>query len=111
MYGDYQYVKIGDTLQIETIPQPVDFKPYAVSLTDKKNIDSEATIRVYACNNAYDEVKSWEDMTSQYLNNEYYAFENNNKLSDSWAVSVKYVIEANNSTGEISIDAIGIGVS
>ena len=78
---------------------------------NETDIDSEATIRVYACNNAYDEVKSWEDMTSQYLNNEYYAFENNNKLSDSWAVSVKYVIEANNSTGEISIDAIGIGVS
>ena len=111
VYGDYQCVKIGDILQIETIPQSVDFKPYAVSLTDKKIIDSEATIKVYACNNAYDEVKSWEDMTSQYLNNEYYAFKNNNKLSDSWAVSVKYVIEANNSTGEISIEAIGVGVS
>lgn len=111
VYGDYQSVKIGDTLQIETIPQSVDFKPYAVSLTDRKIIDSEATVRVYACNNAYDEVKSWEEMTSQYLSGDYYPFKNSSKMSDLWAVSVKYVIEANNSTGEISIDAIGIGVS
>ena len=110
-YGDYQSVKIGDILQIETIAQPVDFKPYAVSLTDRKIIDSEATIRVYACNNAYDEVKSWEEMTSQYLSGDYYPFKNSSKMRDLWAVSVKYVIEANNSTGEISIDAIGIGVS
>lgn len=111
VYGDYQTIKIGDILQIETIPQSVDFKPYAISLTDKKVIDSEATVRVYACNNAHDEVKSWEEITSQYLSGNYYTFKNNSKLSDYWAVSVKYVIEANNSVGEISIDAIGIGVS
>jgi hypothetical protein len=111
VYSDYQKIKIGDILQFETIPQSVDFKPYSISLTDKKVIDSNASIKVYACNNANDEMKIWEDITSEYVKNACYTFKNNSKISENWAVSVKYIIEANNSTGEISINAIGIGVS
>ena len=110
-FSDAEEVKIGDKLQFETIAQTFDFKPYAISIVDKKEVDSNATIRVYACNNALDTDKAWEDITEEYLKDNYYPFKNNKKENDNWAVSVKYEIEANNSTGEISIDAIGIGVS
>ena len=110
-FSDAEEVKIGDKLKFETIQQTFDFKPYAISIVDKKEVDSNATIRVYACNNALDTDKTWEDITEEYLKDNYYPFKNNKKENDSWAVSIKYEIEANNSIGEISIDAIGIGVS
>ena len=110
VFSDAQEIKIGDKLKFETIPQTFDFKPYAISIVDKKEVDSNATIRVYACNNALDTDKTWEDITEEYLKDNYYPFKNNKKENDSWAISVKYEIEANDATGEISIDAIGIGV-
>ena len=103
-------LKFNNRIEFETLPQKIDFIPYSISLTDKKEIDSKATIEVYACNNALDKNKQWENITEEYKLDKPYVFINKNKENENWAISVKYKIEANDATGEISIDAIGIGV-
>lgn len=103
-------LKFNNRLEFETLPQKIDFTPYSISLIDKKEIDSKATMEVYACNNALDKNKQWENITEEYKLDKPYVFTNKNKENENWAISVKYKIEANDATGEISIDAIGIGV-
>lgn len=102
-------VKIGNVLELATLPSEVDFMPLEINVIDKKTIDSKATIKVFACNNALDASPTWEEITSQYQNNQPYEF--TNKTADKWAVSIKYQITANDAVGEISIDAVGVGVS
>lgn len=68
---------------------------------DKSNFN----IQVLASNNSTSRVPVWEDMTSEYLENKPFEFENNTKDSGKlWSVAVKYVIskQYTNSTVEIS---------
>ena len=58
-----------------------------------------------------DKTPAWEDITVAYKRNEAYEFINKFKTADTWAVSVRYVINANDATGEISIESIGVGVN
>ena len=57
-------------------------------------------------NNASDIEPTWEE----YQMDEYHSFTNNEKTSEQWAVAAKIVVNANESTEEISVEAIGIGV-
>ncbi|WP_053075341.1 hypothetical protein [Clostridium carboxidivorans] len=104
-------VKIGNVLEVATLPSEVDFMPLKINVIDKKTIDSKATVKVFACNNALDASPTWEEITSQYQNNQSYEFTNKTKTADKWSISVKYEIVSNDAVGEISIDAIGVGVS
>lgn len=63
-----------------------------------------------AANNALDDAPVWEDATADYTANKPHIFTNKTKTASQWAVSVKLKIEANDSTGEISVSAVGMGV-
>lgn len=104
-------VKIGNVLEVATLPSEVDFMPVRINVIDEKTIDPIATVSVFACNNALDIAPTWEEITSQYEINQPYEFTNKIKTADKWSVSIKYQITANNAIAEISIDAIGVGVS
>ncbi|QAT40820.1 hypothetical protein [Clostridium sp. JN-9] len=104
-------IKVGNKLEFTTLPSALDFMPTRLNVIDKKTVDSKATIKVFACNNALDVAPTWENITTQYNYNEAYVFTNTTKTGNQWAVAVKYQISANDAAGEISVDAIGVGVS
>lgn len=104
-------IKIGNVLEFQTVPSATEFKPSRINVLDKKVIDPQATLQVFACNNALDASPAWEDMTAEYASNHEHVFTNATKTNASWAVAVKYVVQANNATGTIEIQAIGVGVS
>ncbi|HIG0360377.1 TPA: hypothetical protein ACX96Z_001966 [Clostridium sporogenes] len=104
-------VKVGNILEVETLPSKVQFKPSTVIVKDKTTVDNKATTVLYVCNNALDEIPKWEDITEAYKKNQAYEFTNESKTADTWAVSVRYVINASDATGEISIESIGVGVN
>lgn len=101
-------VSIGDVLQIQTKPAVMSNRPTAITIILKSNIDSRATTDIKVCNNAKDDIPMWEDYAVS--DDGSYVFANTIKIADSWAVSAKVTVTANNATEEISISAIGLGV-
>jgi hypothetical protein len=104
-------VAVGTVLEVQSIPTETAYMPTRVTIKDKTIIDQRAGTTVEVSNNAFDAVPTWEDMTTEYLAGTNYTFTNTAKTAAKWGISVKYTIQANDSTDEISISAIGMGVS
>ena len=102
------HVRIGTVLEAQMRPQDTSKRiEKAVVLLDL-TADEKITKEIWVTNNANDDSPSWETYTPDSAGN--HTFENIEKSADKWAVAVKVKITANNSTEEISLRAIGMGV-
>lgn len=70
--------------------------------------DDKVTKDIQVCNNANDSEPAWEVYAPDSAGN--HTFANNEKTADKWAVATKVEVTANNSTEEISLKSIGMGV-
>ncbi|WP_444543219.1 glycoside hydrolase family 78 protein, partial [Lysinibacillus alkalisoli] len=113
-YGEVRHIRAGNKLAYDTLKQPIDTAAapanrvlvaldYAIA-TDGSN---PATIKVWICNNANDIIPTWEDMTTDFLNMDYYTFTNNVKTAETWAVALKVEVVANDTMGDIFIASHG----
>jgi len=67
-----------------------------------------AEVLVEACNNAFDEVPTWEDITPMVAINRVYNFTNRTKTADKWGVNIRFTITKNEGyDGEVSISGFG----
>lgn len=67
-----------------------------------------ATVLVEACNNAFDEVPTWEDITAMVFLNRVFNFTNTTKTADKWGVNVRFKLVKNEGyDGEISVSGFG----
>ena len=67
-----------------------------------------ATVLVEACNNAFDAVPTWEDITAMVVLNRVYNFTNTAKTADKWGVNVRFKLTKNDGyDGEISVSGFG----
>lgn len=67
-----------------------------------------ATVLVEACNNAFDEVPTWEDITAMVFRNRVYNFTNTTKTADKWGVNVRFKLVKNEGyDGEVSVSGFG----
>ena len=67
-----------------------------------------ATVLVEACNNAFDEVPTWEDITAMVFLNRVYNFINTTKTADKWGVNVRFKLVKNEGyDGEVSVSGFG----
>lgn len=67
-----------------------------------------AVVKVEACNNAYDETPTWEDITPQVLINRIYNFTNATKKATKWGVNIRFTITRKEGyIGEINISGFG----
>jgi hypothetical protein len=87
---------------------PINFgtvQPQKVKVMDRivATIASAYTIKVEACNNANDASPTWENMTTQYLNGQFFAFTNKTKTAPNWAINVHYYIKKANANDIIEI--------
>lgn len=98
-------------LDFKTVPITLENKPNEIIVSDKKTIidSSNVTISVYATNNALDASPVWENITTEYNNNEFYQFTNDTKTNTNWAISVRYLISKSNYNAGIEIEEIYIG--
>lgn len=113
-YSSVRKVRVGNRLEFATA-NPIDTGAVSarrllvamdyVLPTDGAN---PASIQVLASNNANDVSPSWEDATAQFLTMDYFEFANTSKTAETFAVGLKVIIQANESQGEIFIDALGV---
>ena len=67
-----------------------------------------ATVKVEACNNAFDDTPAWEDITSTVHFGRAYNFLNDTKTADKWGLDIKFTLEKNEDyDGEVSISGFG----
>lgn len=64
-------------------------------------------VKVYVCNNAFDEQPMWEDMSDQYYQGLSYSFLNTSKTADKWGISVRFVNSKYNENDQIDITGCG----
>lgn len=105
-YSTAVKVAIGDTLEFTTLPAEWSEKPDRIDVKLKATIDKAATMSLWVTNNANDANPTWE----AYELGAYHIFENNTKTAEKWATAAKVKIVAGESTGEISVSDIAMGV-
>ena len=110
VYSNTLQVRVGTVLEVQSLPAPLDYQPTSAMPRFSMVVDSRAAVTVMVCNNALDDAPAWEDATTDYAANRPHTFTNKTKTALQWAVSLKLKIEANDSTGEISVSAVGMGV-
>ncbi len=88
-------------------PFDTDAKASKVLVTPTWKIEG-AIVKVEACNNAYDDVPTWEDITAQVIINRVYNFVNATKTATKWGVNIRFSITKNEGyTGEVNISGFG----
>ena len=88
-------------------PEATDAAAKKILISPTWNIEG-AVAKVEACNNAFDAVPTWEDITSMVAINRVFNFTNTAKTADKWGVNVRFTITKNAGyTGEVSISGFG----
>ena len=102
------HIRIGTILDVQTHPQETaDRAQKMVVLLDLVS-DDKVTKEIWVANNANDASPVWETYTPDSAGN--HTFQNAAKTAEKWAVAARAKITANDSTGEIALRAIGMGV-
>ncbi len=88
-------------------PEETDAMATKVLVTPTWTIEG-ATAKVEACNNAFDDVPTWEDITAQVMINRVFMFQNKTKTAEKWGVDIRFTITKNEGyEGEVSISGFG----
>lgn len=88
-------------------PEETDEAASKVLVTPTWHIEG-ATALVEACNNAFDDTPTWEDITAMVAINRVYNFTNTTKTADKWGVNIRFTITKNEGyEGEVSISGFG----
>lgn len=75
-------------------PEETDDRATKIIITPTWKIEG-ATPKVEACNNAFDAVPTWEDITAQVMINRVYNFTNETKTAEKWGINVRFTITKN----------------
>lgn len=88
-------------------PEETDARASKILITPTWKTEG-STVLVEACNNAFDEVPTWEDITAMVFLNRVYNFTNTTKTADKWGVNVRFKLVKNEGyDGEVSVSGFG----
>ena len=102
------YIRIGTILDVQTHPQETADRAQKMVVLLDLVADDKVTKEIWVANNANDASPAWEIYNPDSAGN--HTFQNNAKAAEKWAVAARVKVTANNSTGEIALRAIGMGV-
>lgn len=102
------FSKAENTIAFQfSAPEETDARATIILITPTWKIEG-AVAKVEACNNAFDAVPTWEDITAMVQLNRVFNFTNETKTADKWGVNVRFTIVKNEGyEGEVSISGFG----
>lgn len=105
---NYTFERYDDKIQF-TFKNPIetDIMATKILVTPSWYIPEGAIGKIEACNNGFDEVPTWEDITSQVLINRHYNFTNDTKTGDKWGINIRFTIEKGTATGQAIVNGFG----
>lgn len=106
--SEARVIRIGTILDVQTHPQETADRAQKMVVLLDLVADDKVTKEIWVANNANDASPAWETYTPDSAGN--HTFQNTAKVAEKWAVAARVKITANDSTGEIALRAIGMGV-
>lgn len=105
---NYVFSRYDDKIQF-TLKNPIetDIMASKILVTPTWTIPAGAIAKVEACNNGFDEVPTWEDITSQVNVSRHYNFTNDTKTADKWGINIRFTIEKGTATEQAVINGFG----
>lgn len=105
---NYTFTRYDDKIQF-TLKAPIetDIMATKILVTPTWTIPAGAVAKVEACNNAYDDIPTWEDITSQVLISRHYNFTNDIKTAAKWGINIRFTIEKGTATEQCIINGFG----
>ena len=104
----FSFSKKETVIKFELVaPEETDAAATKVLVTPTWKIEGAAA-KVEACNNGFDAVPTWEDITAMVQINRVYNFTNKTKTASKWGVNIRFTITKNEGfEGEVSISGFG----
>lgn len=104
----FSFSKKETVIKFELVaPEETDAAATKVLVTPMWKIEG-AVAKVEACNNGFDAVPTWEDITAMVQINRVYNFTNKTKTASKWGVNIRFTITKNEGfEGEVSISGFG----
>ena len=104
----WNFSKAENTIAFQfSAPEETDARATKILITPTWKIEG-AVAKVEACNNAFDAVPTWEDITAMVQLNRVFNFTNETKTAGKWGVNVRFMIVKNEGyEGEVSISGFG----
>jgi len=89
----FQFERKEDKIKF-TLKNPfeTDIKATKVLVTPSWVLPEGSIPKIEACNNAYDDVPTWEDITSQVTQGRHYNFLNEAKSADKWGINIRVTV-------------------
>ena len=105
---NYTFERFDDKIQF-TLKTPIetDIMATKILVTPTWTISTGAVAKIEACNNGFDEVPTWEDITSQVNISRHYNFTNDTKTADKWGINIRFIIEKGTATEQCAINGFG----
>lgn len=104
----FSFSKKETVIKFELVaPEETDAAATKVLVTPTWKIEG-AVAKVEACNNGFDAVPTWEDITAMVQINRVHNFTNKTKTASKWGVNIRFTITKNEGfEGEVSISGFG----
>lgn len=105
---NYTFTRFDDKIQF-TLKTPIetDIMATKILVTPTWHIPQGATGKVEACNNGFDEIPTWEDITSQVNVSRHYNFTNDTKTAEKWGINIRFTIEKGTATEQCIVNGFG----
>lgn len=88
-------------------PLPADAMITKTIISIVKTIPEGAIVKVEVCNNAFDAIPTWEDVTTTVERNGKIFFSNETKTAANWGYNIRLSIKRNGTSGECFVSSIG----
>ena len=104
----YTFTRIEDTIQLELKnPFVTDIAATRILVTPDVYLPIGSTIVIEACNNAFDEVPTWEDVTGMAMNKRGFHFTNTEKTAEQWGINIRFTLHKGTAHDQVKFNGFG----
>lgn len=104
----YTFTRTEDTIQLELKnPFVTDIAATRILVTPDVYLPIGSTIVIEACNNAFDEVPTWEDVTGMAMNKRGFHFTNTEKTAEQWGINIRFTLHKGTAHDQVKFNGFG----
>ncbi|MCM3239039.1 hypothetical protein M3589_15045 [Heyndrickxia oleronia] len=104
----YTFTRTEDTILLELKnPFVTDIAATRILVTPDVYLPIGSTILIEACNNAFDEVPTWEDVTGMAMNKRGFHFTNTEKTAEQWGINIRFTLHKGTAHDQVRFNGFG----
>lgn len=104
----YTFVRQENKLEFKLKkPFVTDIAAKRILVTIDAVVPNGATMKIEACNNAFDASPTWEDITNHVRFNRGFLFTNTEKTAEQWGVDIRFMFERGTANSQVIVNGFG----